>query len=85
MDVAFFFEGRRGGRFGFRFRTCPSARCALRAGEGPRALGFSMLAGKLEQKIRNCESGFSRNWRGHSDRLSFTNGFGNDRVTWAYY
>jgi hypothetical protein len=53
-----FFAGRRGGRFGFRFRTCLSARCALRLGEGPRALGFSISAGKLNQQVGNCELGF---------------------------
>jgi hypothetical protein len=38
----FFFAGKGGGRFVFRFNLCPSARCALRLGEGPRALGFSI-------------------------------------------
>ena len=78
MALAFFFAGRRGGRFGFRFRTWASARCALRLGLGPRALGFSISEKKLNHEIGNCEQAFLHNWRGHSDRLSFTNGFGND-------
>jgi hypothetical protein len=38
----FFFTGI-GGSFGFRFNLSLKERCALRLGEGPRALGFSML------------------------------------------
>ena len=83
--VTVFLAGGRGGRFGFRFKTRPSARCALRLGEGPRALGFSISEEKLNHGIGNCEQALLHNWRGHSDRLSFTNGFGNDRVTRAYY
>ncbi len=40
---------------------------------------------KLNHEIGNCEYAFLRNWRRHSDRLSFTNGFGNDRVTRAHH
>jgi len=83
--LAIFFAGSGGGRFGFRFRTWASARCALRLGDGPRALGFSISEEKLNHEVGNCEYAFLRNWRRHSDRLSFTNGFGNDRVTRAYY
>jgi hypothetical protein len=35
--------GGSGGRFVFRFNLSFKARCALRLGEGPRALGFSIL------------------------------------------
>ena len=48
--VTVFLAGRRGGRFGFRFKTRPSARCALRLGEGPRALGFSISEEKLNHE-----------------------------------
>jgi hypothetical protein len=34
--------GIRGGGFSLRFNFCPRARCALRLGEGPRAVGFSI-------------------------------------------
>ena len=34
--------GKGGAGFDFRFSFCPSARCAFRDGEGPRALGFSI-------------------------------------------
>jgi hypothetical protein len=40
----------RGGGFPFRFNFSPKARCALRLGEGPRALGFSIsiqIVGRL--------------------------------------
>src|SRR6266487_2174385 len=39
----FFFAGNGGGRFVFRFKVGPRTRCALRFGEGPRALGLSIL------------------------------------------
>jgi hypothetical protein len=35
--------GKGGGSFGFRFNRDPRTRCALRLGEGPCALGFSIL------------------------------------------
>jgi hypothetical protein len=35
--------GKRGGRFGLRFKLAFKARCAFRLGEGPRAFGFSIL------------------------------------------
>jgi hypothetical protein len=38
-----FFDGRFGGRFVFRFKVGPRTRCALRLGEGPPALVFSIL------------------------------------------
>jgi hypothetical protein len=83
--AAGFFAGRRGAGLGFRFNICPSSRCALRFGEGPRALGFSMSGRKLNQKSFDCEPTFSHNWRGHSDRLDFAYDFGNDRVTRAHH
>jgi hypothetical protein len=39
----FFFAGKGGGRFVFRFKVGPRTRCALRFGEGPRVFGFSIL------------------------------------------
>jgi hypothetical protein len=39
----FFFTGSGGGRLGLRFSRGPRALTALRPGEGPRAVGFSML------------------------------------------
>jgi hypothetical protein len=42
-----FFAGRGGGRFAVRFNLDPRARCALRVGEGPRALGFSIVLLKI--------------------------------------
>jgi hypothetical protein len=39
---SFLFERSGGGRFNFRFNVGPKARFALRLGEGPRALGFSI-------------------------------------------
>jgi len=39
-----FCRGRRGGRFVFRFNLGPRMLCALRLGEGPRVVGFSITA-----------------------------------------
>jgi hypothetical protein len=54
-DSGNFVRGQAGGRFGFRFRTWASARCALPLGDGPRALGFSISKEKLNHEIGNCE------------------------------
>ena len=38
----FFFDGNGGGRLGLRLSLAPSARTALRPGEGPCDVGFSI-------------------------------------------
>jgi hypothetical protein len=58
MVAVIFFAGGNGGRFGFRFKIFPRARCALRLGAGPRVLGFSMSAGKLKQEIVKPSNNF---------------------------
>ena len=61
----------------------PDAPCD--PGKDRAYLAFPYRQEKLNQETENCEWAFSRNWRGHSDRLSFANGFRNDRVAGAHY
>jgi len=66
--LVIFLTGRGGGRFAFRFNRGPRARCALRLGEGPRALGFSIWC-KCCALATSGATTISPHWRSRAGRL----------------
>ena len=84
-DSGNFFCRQRWRSFRFSIQNLGQRAMRLATGGWTARARFFHIGREINHEVGNCEYAFLRNWRRHSDRLSFTNGFGNDRVTRAHH